>query len=69
MLKKILIIGGIVAGVVLIGCVVLGWWAYLVFTGPFYEPGTLANAQGLQGKFCSSSHQADQQKQPGQASK
>jgi proline iminopeptidase len=48
MIKKILIVGGVVAGVALIGCVVVGWWAYSVFTGPLYEPGSLASARGLQ---------------------
>jgi proline iminopeptidase len=48
MIKKILIVGGVVAGVAVIGCVVLGWWVYLVFTGPLYEPGSLANTGGLQ---------------------
>ncbi|MHC5006632.1 MAG: alpha/beta fold hydrolase [Planctomycetota bacterium] len=48
MIKKILIVGGVVAGVAVIGCAGLGWWAYLVFTGPLYEPGSLANARGLQ---------------------
>ncbi|MHC4141535.1 MAG: alpha/beta fold hydrolase [Planctomycetota bacterium] len=48
MIKKILIVGGVIAGVAVIGCAVLGWWAYLVFTGPLYEPGSLAHAPGLQ---------------------
>jgi proline iminopeptidase len=48
MVKKILIVGGIVAGVAVIGCVVLGWWMYLLFTGPLYEPGSLAGTRGLQ---------------------
>ncbi|MHC4767078.1 MAG: alpha/beta fold hydrolase [Planctomycetota bacterium] len=48
MVKKILIVGGGVAGVAVLGCAVLGWWAYLVFTGPLYEPGSLAGAPGLQ---------------------
>jgi proline iminopeptidase len=48
MLKKILLVAGVLAGLIVIGCVVLGWWAYLVFTGPIYEPGTLASAPGLE---------------------
>jgi proline iminopeptidase len=48
MVRKILIVGGILAGVAVIGCLALGWWIYLVFTGPLYEPGSLAGARGLQ---------------------
>ncbi|MHC4217958.1 MAG: alpha/beta fold hydrolase [Planctomycetota bacterium] len=48
MIKKILIIGGIVAGMAVIGCVVLGWWMYVLFTGPLYKPGGLAGTRGLQ---------------------
>ncbi|MHC4415586.1 MAG: alpha/beta fold hydrolase [Planctomycetota bacterium] len=48
MIKKILIAAGVCVGLAVIVIGGLGWWAYLKFTGPLYEPGSLAASAALE---------------------
>lgn len=44
MLKKLLLAGAALFGLFVIAIALLGWWAYVKFTGPIYVPGNLASA-------------------------
>ena len=48
MMRKLLLAGAVLVAVLVALCAGLGWWAYLKFTGPMWEPGDVAGLAVLE---------------------